>query len=501
MMPLEYLIDAFYIAIQPVNLLALLLSVFFGLLAGILPGLTATMVIALLIGLTYGLGTQTAIICLLGVYVGAISAGCQTAILLNIPGVPASAATAQDGFAMGKKGEAGYAIFLATSASFCGTVISVLFLLLLTPLLSDAALKFGSWEFFLLAFFGILICGNLSSKENVVKGWIAGILGLLVSQIGIDPVNGYHRFSYGNNNLMAGIALVPVMIGLFGFPEVLNMFKEDVLRSTKMTVFRIKEGFVTMGKNTVNVIRSGLIGVGVGIIPGVGEDIGGWLSYWAAKTASSDKEKFGKGAPEGVIAAEAGSNACIGGSIIPVLSLAVPGSTSAAVLLAAFLLHGYRPGPLLMIESPQFLYQVCMYLMMASFAMWVLALIIARFTVKILSVKKNILMPVIFTICIIGSYLINNNMFDVKVMFIFGVLGFLMAKMDYPPAPMLLGVVLGPMMDSNIKRALTISDGSLLPIFTRPISLVFFIMIVLLIMSQFDVFSKLKNKIFRRNQQ
>ena len=494
-MALQYLGQAFMTVLQPINLLFLVLSTASGLLMGVLPGLSATMAIALLTGLTYNFPTQTALIALLGVYVGAISGGCQSAILLNIPGTPASASTALDGFPIAKRGEGGLAIFLATTASCLGTMISVVFVLTLTPLLTALSLKFASWEFFLLSIFGILICGAITAQGKAVKGWISGIIGLLVAQIGLDTVDTFPRFCYGNVNMMACIQLIPVMIGLFGFPEIVRSFKgsaeADVVEPTK---FKIRDGFKHIGHNILAIIRSAFIGVGVGIIPGVGEDVGGWLSYWASKTLSKDPESFGAGNVKGVVSAETGNNACIGGAIIPVLSLAVPGSAPAAVLLAAFLMHGYRPGPLLMTESPDFVYNVGVYLLLASLSMWALALVMSKFTVKILRISKKILMPIIFTLCIIGSYLINYNFFDVKVMFIFGLVGLFLSYMEVPPAPFLLGVILGPMADSNLRRALRLSDGSFSPMFQRPICIIFLIVIVCMILSQLGVFKTLSKK-------
>ena len=269
-MALQYISTAFATVFQPMNLLVMCLSTLAGLVMGMLPGLSATMAIALLTGLTYNFPTQTAIIALLSIYVGAISGGCQSAILLNIPGTPASAATALDGHPMAKQGRGGLAIFLATTSSFLGTFLSVIFVMTLTPVLTKLALKFTSWEFFLLSIFGILICGTITSTESQIKGWIAGILGLMVSMIGLDSVNTVARFSYGNVNMMSGIQLIPVMIGLFGFPEILKAFKlkddEQVIPSSK---FEAKEGFRLMGRNIISIVRSAAIGVGVGIIPGV----------------------------------------------------------------------------------------------------------------------------------------------------------------------------------------------------------------------------------------
>ena len=493
-MELQYLLHALNLLASPEAAVTIVLSVFFGIVVGMLPGLTATMAVALLTGLTYKTSPDMAILSLIGVYVGAISGGCQSAILLNIPGTPASAATAQDGYPMGQQGKGGLAIFLATSASALGTLGSVVFLLFLTPLLTSFALKFGSWEFFLLAVFGIMICGQLASGGDPLKGWIAGILGLLASLVGLDGLQGVPRFSFDNIDLMAGFSLIPIMIGLFGFPEIVAAFKKKTAVIGELQSINYREGVRILLRNWETIIRSTFIGVMVGIIPGVGEDVGGWLSYWAARMRSKVRDLFGKGNPEGVIAAESGNNACIGGAIIPILSLAVPGSAPAAVLMAAFWLHGLRPGPLMMTETPGFLYTVATYLVAASFIMWALGLLISRFTVKILQVSPQLLMPVVFLFCVVGSYVINDRIFDVWVMFAFGFVGLFLSHMKFPSAPFLLGVILGPMADTNLRRGLTLSDGSIVPFFTRPICLFFAVIILLMIAAQMGLFSRLRSK-------
>ena len=485
---MSFLIEAFSLFLVPANFIALVLSVLFGLLMGILPGLTATMAVALLTGLTFGFGPDIAVISLIGVYVGCLSGGCQAGILLNIPGTPSSAATVVDGYPLNKQGKAGLAIFLATASSMIGTMISVVFVLFLTPPLSRLGLQFQSYEFFLLALFGILICGNLASNGDSLKGWIAGFLGLLITQVGLDGISAWPRFSFDMQNLRAGIPLIPLMIAIFGVPEILRIFGKQVEHTTNMTKFKIAEGAKIMAKNTPTLARSGVIGTLIGIIPGVGEDVGGWMSYWATKSLSKNPEKFGKGAHEGVISVEAGSNACIGGALIPVLSLAVPGSTSAAIMLAAFFMHGYRPGPLLMGETPGFMYQVSVSLFLAAIVMFLIALVLSRVTVKILTISKETLMPVIYVFCCIGAYLVRYSFFDIRVMFVFGFVGFLLLYAKFPAAPLLLGMVLGQMAESNLIRGLRLSRGSVEPFFTRPISLFFVVVICFLILTQFAWF-------------
>ena len=492
-MELHQAISVLQYVFEPANFAILGLSVFFGLIVGILPGLTATMAVALLTGLTYRLAPEMAVLSLIGVYIGAISGGCQSAILVNIPGTPASAATAVDGFPIGRRGEGGLGIFLAETSSCIGTLTGTLCVLLLTPPLSAMALKFGAYEFFLLAVFGVMICGQLTAGTDALKGWISGLLGLLVAMIGLDGINSYPRFAFGMVDLMSGIPLIPVMIGLFGFPEIVyglasTTAREQIVSSS----LQMLRGARIMLKNKLNILRSSIIGVMVGIIPGVGEDVAGWLSYWAEKSANKDKDKFGKGAYEGVIAAEAGNNACIGGAIIPVLSLAVPGSAPAAVLLAALWLHGLHPGPLLMQETPGFVVTISIYMAVSAIIMWCIGLSLAKVTTRILAIKSEILMPLIYLICAVGSYVIDNNIFDIYIMFVFGIIGLLMREMKYPAAPFLLGIILGPMADTNLRRALILSSGNLSPFFTRPLSLLFLSGILLLILSQMNIGRRLK---------
>ena len=497
---MTYFIEAVQIAFVPTHLLALVLAVTVGLLVGMLPGLTATMAVALLTGLTFGFERDIAIIALLGIYVGAVSGGCQAAILLNIPGTPASAATAMDGYALNRQGKAGLAIFIATGASMLGTLISVIFVLFLTPPLSRLGLEFQSYEFFMLALFGIIICGSLASNGDPLKGWMAGFLGLIISMVGLDPVSALPRFSFDMINLRGGLPLIPLMIAIFGFPEIVKVFGRQEKKESQMSKFHVKEGAGLLKKHSPAIVRGGVIGTFIGIIPGVGEDIGGWLSYWSAKTFGKNKELFGKGNPEGVIAAEAGNNACVGGALIPVLSLAVPGSTSAAVLLAAFFMHGYRPGPLLMGENPEFMYNVAVFLALAAITMFFLALLISRVTVKILGIRVETLMPLIFVFCVIGSYLVRYIFFDVRVMFVFGFVGFLLVYAKFPAAPLLLGMVLGQMAESNLIRGMLLSRGSITPFFTRPISLTFVIVCVILVALQTPLVGVLKRKFGKKQE-
>lgn len=460
-----------------------------GIAVGSLPGLTATMGVALLTTLTYSLPREAAILVLICMYVGAIYGGSRSAILLNIPGTPASAATTLDGFPLAKQGRAAYAMSVATTGSTLGTLVGIVMLVALAPALSDLALKFGSFEYFWLAVFGVLISGQLTSGTTPVKGYIAGILGLMVAMIGSEGIHAHVRFSFGFDQLNGGIGLIPAMVGAFGFAEVLMVMwqpKAQVVRSEGEKGAGLPR-FMEAWKYRVTVLRSGIIGTLVGLIPGVGEDIGAWASYAAAKRKSKERDQFGKGSIEGLTAAETGNSAVVPGALIPALTLAVPGSAPAAVLIAALFIHGIRPGPMIMIEQPDFIYLVAVMLFFATVAIFIFGISLAPVFEFVLRVPRERLMPVVFTLCVIGPYALTQRIFDIWVMVFFGFLGFALRRLGYPMPPLVLGIILGDLLDKNLRRGLTLSDGDLSPFFTRPFSMVFVALIVFTIMAGIPV--------------
>ncbi len=458
-------------------------ATFVGIVIGALPGLTATMGIALLTTLTYSMPAEQAMLSLVCMYVGAIYGGSRSAILLNIPGTPANAATTMDGFPLVKSGQAGYAMGIATTASALGTLIGIAGVILLAPTLAEFALSFQSYEYFWLAVFGIVIAGLMTAATDPLKGWIAGVIGLLCAMVGQESTHAYERFSFGSTELAGGFGLIPVLVGVFGLAEVLTVMRNAPAVLAAKTVDRVLPPLSDIWRYKWTIIRSGMLGTGVGIIPGVGEDIGAWASYAAAKRTSPERDKFGHGSVEGLMAAETGNSAATPGAIIPVLTLAIPGSAPAAVLLAAMFIHGIRPGPLIMQESPQFVYGVVIMLALATIAMWVLGMLMTRPLLYVLRVPRWIMMPIVFVLCVIGPYAITERVFDVWVMFGFGILGFLLREMRFPMAPLVLGLILGDLLDKNLRRALTLSDGDLTPFFTRPISAVLWVVTALLIVS------------------
>lgn len=474
--------------LNPKIIFDVLWSTQLGIIVGMLPGLTATMGVALMTTLTFSLETSNAVIILVCMYIGAIYGGSRSAILLNIPGTPANAATAVDGHPLARQGRAGRAIGIATVGSFLGSVIGMIGLAFFTPLIGNFALRFNSHEFTWLAIFGIVISGNLTAPKDPLKGWIAGFLGLLVAMVGMEGIHAHIRYSFGSIALSGGIALIPAMVGIFGFSEIITVMKQPRIEVINTKIERVIPRPWEVLQYWRTIIRSGIIGTFVGAVPGVGEDISAWVSYDRAKRASKNGDKFGTGEIEGLIAAETGNNACVAGTMIPVLSLAIPGSAPAAVLLAAMFIHGVRPGPLIMIESPEFVYEVVAMVLFATTAMMILGLSMVRPLVKVLQVPRQKLMPVVFTLCVVGSFAIQSRVFDIGVMVAFGILGYYLKEMDYPVAPLVLGIVLGDILDKNLRRALILGDGDIVPFFTRPISLVLAILVVLTIVSRMPWF-------------
>jgi len=457
-----------------------------GIGVGALPGLTATLGVALMTTLTFKMAAGDAILILICMYVGAIYGGSRSAILLNIPGTPASAATTLDGYPLARRGEAGRAMGIATSGSFLGTLIGILFLATVAPVLAEFALEFGAFEFFWLAVFGIVISGHLTALDDPIKGWIAGFLGLLAAMVGQEGIHAYPRFAYGSTDLAGGLGLLPALVGAFGFSEVLIVMKQPAAEVVRTATDRVIPRLRDLARYWRTIVRSGVIGTGMGIIPGVGEDMGAWASYAAARRASREREQFGKGSIEGLMAAETGNNAAVPGAIIPVLTLAVPGSAPAAVLLAAMFIHGVRPGPLIMIEFPSFVFEVVAMMLLASAGILIYGLLLTRPLLYVLAVPRERLMPLIFVLCTIGSFAIASRLFDVYVMLAFGLIGFVLREMKYPMAPLVLGLVLGDILDKSLRRGLVLTDGSFGTFFTRPISLVLWAAILITVLLSFS---------------
>jgi len=444
-----------------------------GVLVGCMPGLSATLCIALLTTLTIKLPPNDAILILICAYVGTIYGGSRTAILLNIPGTAANAAACLDGYALAKKGQAGRAMGIATTGSVVGSLFGVVCLALLTPTLGEVALSFGAFEFFWLALFGVMMSGSIAGSDPL-KGWMMGILGLFATLIGQDGIHAHDRFTFGWPELSGGVTLIPALVGAFGFCEVLTVLSGPVTKATVNAVDSVLPRIRDVLKYWKTILRSGVIGVYIGILPGVGEDMAAWSSYAAARRASKEKEEFGKGSVEGLMAAETGDNASIPGGIIPALALAIPGSAPSAVLMAAMIIHGVQPGPMLMVNQPQFVYDVVAMTTLATLGMLFYGLFLVRPLLAVILIPRTYIMPIIYVLCVVGSFAIASRVFDVWLMAFIGVAMFVLRRLNYPVPPFVLGLVLGDILDKSLRRGLQISNGDLTPFFARPVCALLF---------------------------
>jgi putative tricarboxylic transport membrane protein len=467
---------------SPAVFINMLLGVAAGICIGALPGLTATMGVALLLPLTFGMETTQGILMLLGIYCGAIYGGSITAVLLHTPGTPASAATAIDGYAMARKGEGGRALGIVTISSYIGGLVSVACLILISPQLAKLALKFSSAEYFLLAVFGLCIIGNISGK-SIEKGLICGCIGVLVASIGVDSVTGYMRFSTFNGkailNFLGGISYIPVMIGLFAmsqaFEGIEEIFQRDKVEAKITRVLPSRQDMKTIFRVAP---ITGLVGTFIGIIPGAGADIGAFVGYDVARSMSKHPEEFGKGSPEAISGPEGGNNGVTGGALIPMLTLGVPGDAVTAILIGALTVKGLNPGPMLFTNHKVLVYSIFIGMFLANTIMFLMGMSGIKLFSKVLKVPKAILTPVIFILCVIGSYAMNNNLFDVGVMLVFGIVGYFFTKVKIPTSPAILGLILGPMAEKNFRTALLKSGGNLDVFFNTVICWVFIVLIL-----------------------
>lgn len=470
------------------SLMALVLGVVGGMIIGALPGLNATMAISLLIPITYSMAPHAAFIMMMAVYTSAFYGGSLTAILIHTPGTPSSAATAGDGYTLTKKGRGLEAMGMSTVASMFGGAVSGVALLTLAPLLGKISLMFSAPEYFLIVILGLSIIGGLGGG-SMIKGFLMGCFGLFLGTIGTDGLTGQLRFTFGIDGLYAGISTVPALIGLFSISQALVLsekyldFKNGIHRTLDDNSMKGKflPSFKEMLRLGPNFIRSAIIGVVVGILPGAGGDIGAWFAYSQAKKASKHPEEFGDGSLEAICASETANNAVTGGSIIPLITLGIPGSTVAAVLLGALILHGLTPGQSMFTKNITTTYTIIIGFILANIMMGLIGIVICRQVVKITKVSDAILIPVIVVLSTIGSYSINNRFSDVYLMLIFGLIGYLCRKLDLPTAPIILGMLLEATGESGFKNAILMSKGQpvILYYLQRPASLVLLVLIFL----------------------
>ncbi len=449
-----------YIASTPMLWVACLGGVTLGILWGAMPGLSTTMAMTLLIGLTVGMSQSVAIIFMIGVYTGSVFGGAISAVLINIPGTPDAVPTMIEGYALAKRGEGGLALGTAISASFLGNWVGIVLLIAFIPAVLFLALQFRSWEMFLLSVWGIAICGSMSSTDAPLKGWISGWLGLMVSFIGLEAIHGVPRFSFGSFNLADGVSFIPVLIGLFGLAEILRVLPQKAPPAIPSDVGRVLPSLGSLVKYLRPSLRSGLIGTVIGAIPGAGANVASFFAYDVGRRRASEEErkKWGKGSYEAIVCAEVANNANVGGSLLPTLALGIPGNAAAAAVLAALELKNVVVGPLIQTENPGLIFYIYIGLIVANFFMYGMAIALIKPCVKLFSLPKAVLMPLILPICMLGAFAVNLNYFDVYVMLISGLVGYILHRLGFPLAPVVLAVILGPLADENLRRALLVFE-------------------------------------------
>ena len=478
---LHSVIYGFQVALQPVNLMYCFLGVLIGTLVGVLPGLGPAAAIALLLPTTFKITPVSATIMLAGIYYGAMYGGSTTSILVNIPGEAASVVTCLDGYQMALKGRAGPALGIAAFGSFIAGTFAVIALTFVGPFLSNVALAFGPPEYFSLMIVGITVLTYLSSGSMVKALMMAGV-GLILSGVGMDTISGKYRFTFNIQSLLDGVGVVPVAMGLFGISEVLLNLETEIKRDILTT--RMKNLFPTLkdwAESIWSIVRGSILGFFLGIIPGGGAVVASFASYAIEKKASKHPEEFGKGAIQGVAGPESANNSAAGGSFIPLLTLGIPANPVMAILLGALMIHGLQPGPLLMKNAPDLFWGTIVSMYIGNGMLLVLNLPLIPMWVKVLKVPYYLLYPLILLFCLIGAYSLDNTVADIIIMLIFGILGFLMKKLRYDGAPMILALVLGQKLETSLRRSLIMSQGDFSIFITRPISLGFLITAVLLL--------------------
>lgn len=473
-------------AVMSVQIFILIfLGVAVGIVFGAVPGLTAVMAIALCLPLTYALGPAAGLSLLVALFVGATSGALISAILLKIPGTPSSIATTFDGGPMMEKGEGVKALGAGVVFSFLGTIASIVALMSIAPLLAKVALRFGPHEYFAIAVFSLTLIATLSTG-SMVKGLFAGVLGFAFSTVGIAPVDAIRRFTFDQPNLNSGFDMLVVLIGIFAIAEVIKV-AESVRSGSSAAVgsvsmkkirgfgFSLKEFFGQIP----NATRSAIIGIGIGILPGIGAGTSNIVSYIVAKKRSKHPEKFGTGVIDGVVASETANNAGIGGAMIPLLTLGIPGDAVTAILLGGFMIHGIQPGPMLFISQGALVYTIFAALIVSAVMMLILEFYGLRLFIKLLAVPKHILLPIILVLCVVGAFGLSSRVFDVWTILLFGLIGYGFVKGGIPPAPFIIGFILGPMAETNLRRGLMLSDGNFLAFFANPIACVFLALAIL----------------------
>jgi putative tricarboxylic transport membrane protein len=471
-----FLVGFSYI-LNPLTLLMILLGVVIGIIFGAIPGLTGTMAVALVLPITFSMTAVNSFALLMGIYIGACSGGLISAILLRIPGTASSIATTFDGHPMALRGEAGKALGIGIVSSFLGGFFSFGILFYLAPILAEYAVKFGPYEYFAITFFALTLISSVSG-DYPMKGLLSGFIGMSLAIVGISPMDGFPRFTFGVMELANGLALLPALVGLFAVSELIKVVKEKEKDEKIIANYSIKGfGFKLsdIKDQKWNFVRSALIGTGIGILPGLGGSTANLLAYLTAKKSSKYSEKFGTGIVDGIVASETANNAAVGGALVPLLTLGIPGDTLTAMLIGAFMVHGLTPGPLLFTHSGNVVYSIFASLIVANIMMLIIEYGGMRGFVKLLSIPKYILLPTIMVLCVVGAIGLNNRVFDAWTVLIFGIVGYALSSFDFPLTPVILGFILGPMVELYLRRGLQMSQGRLYIFLSSPIAALFII--------------------------
>jgi putative tricarboxylic transport membrane protein len=477
------MLEAFAIGAQavitPMSMLIIVFGVTLGIIFGAIPGLSATMALALFLPITYKMSAVSGIVLLISLYIGGISGGLISAILTRIPGTPSSVATCFDGYPMTAKGEGPKALGVGIVFSFIGTIISTIVLIFMSPLLAKIAIKFGAFEYFSVAVFSLTMMAGLSGK-SVVRGLISGFLGCIFATVGMDSIGSVQRYTFGMVDLTSGFNILPVLIGMFAISEILiTAEKAKFFTNTEAVKVDIKgiKGFGFSWKEFFgqkwNMIIAALMGVGIGILPGIGGGVANVMAYGTIKNRSKYPEKFGTGIIDGLVASETSNNAAIGGALVPLLALGIPGDTVTAMLLGGLTIQGISPGPLMFTQNVDIVYAIFITMIVGAVAMLFIEFYGLRVFAALLKIPKYYLLPGIFLFCVIGAFGIGNRLFDVWTLLLFGILGYAFHKIDIPASPFILGFIIGPLMETNLRRGLMFSQGDFTPFITEPISALF----------------------------
>lgn len=471
---MEHLLAAFANIFTPLPFMFMFVGVTVGIVVGAIPGLSGGMVIALVLPLTFFMDSTNALILLVSMYVGSTSGGLISATLMRMPGTPAALMTILDGFPMAKAGRPGRALGFGIFASFIGGLISWVFLAVLSPPLAEIAVRFGPYEIFSMTLVALMLISAVSSG-SMIKGLLSGVFGILVSMVGVDQASGAVRLTFGVPDLETGFRLLPVILGMLVMSQVIGDVIDihapiDKVKATTRSMFM---SFNDLRKQWFNLIRSSLIGTWIGILPGIGGTTAAIASYTTARNFSKTPEKFGTGSEDGIVAAETANNSAVNGALVPLITLGIPGSVIDVLLLGALIIHNLTPGPLLFRDSPEIAYGIIAAALVANFVMFIFMIAATPLISRLMYVSKAYLVPPIIIFCVIGAFSQGNRLFDIWVMLAFGIVGFLMMTAKVPTGPFIIGYILAPISEVQLRSGLQLYDGSFWPLVTRPVSLAF----------------------------